>query len=224
MPDRATIRQHAAMQPLARHTCANLTAFSGSRESECRARRSGRLPGEKDRGSACLPRRISDTSKANIRGSRRICVRAPGMDWDAYLSPRGSSVRPPSSLAPPALTGRAALVRAIARRLERLPHDARHHHALASPKGLRDGIFAFYSKELHGAERPRSLAGRSDVTNDALGEEVGQDLRGALFPPRDEARGRDDDDQYRRRFRAPDRCALLDGAATKAAAKRSSRP
>jgi putative endopeptidase len=191
MPDRAyyleeTPRMQAIRAAYVRYL-ATLLRLAGVPDAEAKAGRTFAL--EKKIAEEHVDHVDSvDVSKGNNPWSRAdFASRAPGMDWNAFFSAAGLD-RPASFIVwhPRALTGLAALVKSEPLDVwkDYLTTRAIDHVARFLPKAFADQAFAFYEKEIHGAEAPpprwRQAA---EITGDALGQAVGKMYVERYFPP-----------------------------------------
>jgi len=134
-----------------------------------------------------------DVHKANNTWSQAdFATKAPGLDWAEYF--RGAGLSKQASFIvwqPSAFTGESALVGSVA--LDTWKDWLAYHEIEAAggvlPKALTDERFAFFGKELTGAQqqRPRWQRGVF-VVNGFLGDAVGQIYAQRYFPPEAKAR------------------------------------
>ena len=125
--------------------------------------------------------------------TRRLRLKAPGLDWDAYFQSAGLSAQDDFIVwQPSAVTGISALVRSedidVWKNYLRL--HLLDHYASCSAERFNDEHFAFYNTILSG-----DAAGKSDreadaiaATNGALGQAVGQLYTQQYFPPEAKAK------------------------------------
>src|SRR5580704_9388578 len=134
-----------------------------------------------------------DVHKANNTWSQAdLATKAPGLDWAEYF--RGAGLSKQASFIvwqPSAFTGESALVGSVA--LDTWKDWLAYHEIEAAggvlPKAFADERFAFFGKELTGAQqqRPRWQRGVF-VVNGFLGDAVGQIYAQRYFPPEAKAR------------------------------------
>ena len=131
--------------------------------------------------------------KGNNHWARKdFDVKAPGLDWGAYLGAAG--LDKPSDFVvwqPSALIGISALVGDQPLEIWKnyLTFHALQHMSAFLPKAFGEQAFAFYDKELRGASQLRDRWKRSvAATNGALGEVVGKQYVKRHFPPAEKAR------------------------------------
>ncbi len=134
-----------------------------------------------------------DVRKGNNHWSRaEFDKRAAGMDWNGFFSAAGLGKQSEFVVwHQQAVTALAALV--ASQPLEDwkiyLTLHALEHAAPYLPKAFVDERFAFYGKQLYGAEQLRMRWKRAvNSTNAALGDEVGRMYVAAYFPPAEKAR------------------------------------
>ncbi|MBV8741583.1 MAG: M13 family metallopeptidase [Sinobacteraceae bacterium] len=134
-----------------------------------------------------------DVKKGNNHWMRaEFDKRAPGMDWNAFLGAAGLGKQSEFVVwHPRAVTALAALV--ASQPLEDwktyLTVHALEHAAPFLPRAFVDERFAFYGKQLYGAEQlPDRWKRAVNNTNAALGDEVGKMYVAAYFPPAEKAR------------------------------------
>jgi predicted metalloendopeptidase len=112
--------------------------------------------------------------------------RAPGLDWPACLRAAGLDNVPHFIVwHPGAVRGSAALVGSepIETWRDYLTFHVIDRNAGYLPKAFAEESFAFYGKELTGAQQPRARWKRAiDATNDALGDAVGKMYVRKFFP------------------------------------------
>ena len=134
-----------------------------------------------------------DVHKANNTWSQAdFATKAPGLDWTEYF--RGAGLTKQANFIvwqPSAFTGESALVGSVA--LDTWKDWLAYHEIEAAagvlPKAFADERFAFFGKELTGAQqqRPRWQRGVF-VVNGFLGDAVGQIYAQRYFPPEAKAR------------------------------------
>ena len=190
MPDRsyyldASPRMSALREAYQRHVAAILR-LAGIADADAKAARVVAL--EKKIAEAHVSRADSeDVSKANNPWARGdFGSRAPGMDWEAYFSAAGLDKQATFIVwHPRALTGLAALVKSEPLDVWKDYVTARaiDHAALFLGKAFVAEDFAFYRKELAGAEAPAPRwRVAAEVTGDALGEAIGKVYVERYFP------------------------------------------
>jgi putative endopeptidase len=131
--------------------------------------------------------------KGNNHWARKdFAVRAPGLDWEAFLGAAGLARQKEFVVwQPSALTGLSALT--TSQPLETWRDYLRFHtierHAAYLPKAFVEEDFAFHGRVLTGTPqlRPRWKRAMAD-TNNALGEAVGKLYVQRYFPPAEKAR------------------------------------
>jgi putative endopeptidase len=133
-----------------------------------------------------------DVKKANNPFKREDFARkAPGLDWAAYFEAAGLGRQKDFIVwQPAAVAGIAKLVgrEPIADWKAYLTFHAIERAAPFLPKAFVDENFAFYGREVEGAEQPRERWKRAvDVANEAMGEAVGKLYVEKHFPPRAKA-------------------------------------
>ncbi len=134
-----------------------------------------------------------DVRKGNNHWSRAdFEKRAPGMDWNAFLTAAGLQSQPQFVVwHPQAVTALASL--AASQPLEDwkiyLTLHALEHAAPYLPKTFVDERFAFYAKQLYGAEQlPERWKRGVTHVDAALGDAIGKMYVAAYFPPAEKAR------------------------------------
>jgi putative endopeptidase len=114
-------------------------------------------------------------------------VKAPGMDWGAYLRAAGLAGQSDFIVwQPTAVTGTSALVdsEAIDAWKDYLRFHLIEHYAVVLPKAVAAEDFAFYGKILSGSQKaPERQKTAIDATQGALGQAVGQLYTQRYFPP-----------------------------------------
>lgn len=135
----------------------------------------------------------SDVLKGNNHWSRQeLERRAPGLDWQAFLTAAGLEAQAGFVVwQPSALTGISAL--AASQPLETwkdyLRFHAIEHAARYLPRKFVDEQFAFHGTVLSGTPQLRPRWKRAvDATNEALGEAVGKIYVQHYFPPAEKKR------------------------------------
>jgi putative endopeptidase len=134
-----------------------------------------------------------DVKKGNNHWSKtELARRAPGLDWDTFLTAAQLEKQPVFVVwQPQAVTGIAALVRSQPLDVwkDYLAYHALEHHAAFLPKAFGDEAFAFYEKTLKGTPEQRERWKRAvEQTDGALGEVVGKLYVERYFPPAEKAR------------------------------------
>ncbi|MBF5042237.1 M13 family metallopeptidase [Aggregicoccus sp. 17bor-14] len=113
--------------------------------------------------------------------------RAPGLDWNAYLTAGGLGDQQHFIVwQPSAITGLAKLVGAEPMQSwkDYLAYHAVERAAAVMPKAFVDESFAFFGQTLSGAKEQRARWKRGvDLTNEALGEAIGKLYVQKYFPP-----------------------------------------
>jgi predicted metalloendopeptidase len=169
-----------------------MLGLAGVADASARAKRIVDL--EHKIAEAHVPRvDTEDVKKGNNHWSRAdLASRAPGLDWQAFLSAARLDRLPGFVVwQPSALIGLAALVgdQPLDAWKDYLTYHALARHAEVLPKAFDDEAFAFYGKQLSGAQRPRDRWRRAvDATSAALGEAVGKLYVARYFPPSEKAR------------------------------------
>jgi len=173
------------------HVAAMLT-LAGITDTEARAARIFDL--EHKIAEAHSPRlETEDVQRGNNHWTRaELAARAPGLDWQAFLTAAGLSRQPGFVVwQPNALIGLAALVgsQPIAAWKDWLTYHAIAGRAEVLPKAFDDEAFAFHGRQLLGTPQPRDRWKRAiDATSGALGEAVGKLYVARYFPPSEKAR------------------------------------
>jgi putative endopeptidase len=172
---------------------AKVLVLAGASEAEAKAKAAGIFDLE-DR-IAHVHASVTDTedpAKGNNHWSRAdLDVKAPGIDWSAFLQPAGLGAQKTFVIwQPGAFAGEAALVASIP--LETWKDYLAFHYIDRNsgllPKAFVDERFAFYSKTLSGVPAPAARWKRGVAsTNDALGEAVGKIYVAKYFPPASKA-------------------------------------
>ncbi len=121
-----------------------------------------------------------------------FAVRAPGLDWQAFLGAAGLARQKEFVVwQPSALTGLSALTRSqpLETWKEYLRFHAIERNAAYLPRAFVEEDFAFHGRVLSGTPqlRPRWKRAMAD-TNNALGEAVGKLYVQRYFPPAEKAR------------------------------------
>jgi putative endopeptidase len=134
-----------------------------------------------------------DVLKGNNHWVRSDFVaRAPGLDWNEFLSAARLSTQTHYVIwQPHAVTGIAALAKSqpLAIWKEYLAFHALERHSAFLPKAFVDESFAFYKKTLSGTLEQRERWKRAiEQTDAALGEVVGKLYVARYFPPAEKAR------------------------------------
>ncbi len=135
----------------------------------------------------------ADVQKGNNHWKREeLPVRAPGLDWPAFLSAAGLGTAGEFVVwHPGALTGISRLVRDVplATWKEYLTFHAIEHAGPFLPKAFVEERFSFYGKELSGTPKLRDRWKRAgSATDAALGEAVGRLYVERYFPAKEKAR------------------------------------
>jgi putative endopeptidase len=119
-------------------------------------------------------------------------VKAPGMDWDAYLSAAGVAGQSEFIVwQPSAVIGTSALIGAedIDVWKDYLRFHLIEHYSSVLPKAVAAEDFAFYGTILSDMQQPPDRSkGAIAATNGALGQAVGQLYTQRYFPPAAKAR------------------------------------
>jgi putative endopeptidase len=134
----------------------------------------------------------SDVTKTNTKWTKADLARkAPGIDWDAFLTAAGLQGQPVfGAWQASALSGEAKLVggQPIQAWKDYLAFHTVERGAPYLSKVFVDEHFAFNGKALSGTPQPRARWKRGvDFTNDALGEAIGKLYVAQYFPPEDKA-------------------------------------
>jgi predicted metalloendopeptidase len=137
-----------------------------------------------------------DVTKANNHWPRsELAARAPGLDWDAFLSAAGLEKQQEIvAWQPAAITGISALVRGepLSTWKEWLAWHALTKAGRFLPKAFVDEQFAFFGTALSGTPKLRERWKRGvEVTDAALGEAVGKLYVKRYFPPEEKARAQE---------------------------------
>ncbi|HEX4420842.1 MAG TPA: M13 family metallopeptidase [Kofleriaceae bacterium] len=118
--------------------------------------------------------------------------RAPGLDWQAYLTAAGLEGQPGFVIwQPAAVTGISALVASepLDAWKDYLAFHAIDRAAAVLPRAFDEEAFAFYGKHLLGTPQQRERWKRAvDATSAALGQAVGKLYVARYFPPSEKAR------------------------------------
>lgn len=132
------------------------------------------------------------TESVDVKGANNpwpreeFAKRAPGLDWTECFQASGLANVPRVIVwHPKAVRGLAALFgsESIDSWRDYLTFHVIDRYALYLPKAFVDQRFAFYGKELTGAQEPRARWKRAlDETNDALGDAVGKLYVHRFFP------------------------------------------
>jgi predicted metalloendopeptidase len=188
-PRMATIRdQYRA------HVAAML-GLASIADADAKARRVVEL--ERKIAEAHVPRvETEDVRKGNNHWARKdLAARAPGLDWQVFLTAAGLDRQPSFVIwQPKALIGLAALVgdQPLDSWKAWLAYHAISRRSDVLPKRFDDESFAFYGKQLSGAQQPRDRWKRAvDATSAALGEAVGRLYVARYFPASEKARVQD---------------------------------
>jgi len=119
-------------------------------------------------------------------------VKAPGLDWGAFLAAAELDKVPGLIVwQPKAVSGIAALVRSQPLESWRalLTFHALEHHAAYLPRGFSEEAFAFQKKTLAGIpQQPERWKRAMDETDAALGEAVGKLYVAKYFPASEKSR------------------------------------
>ena len=122
-------------------------------------------------------------------------VKAPGMDWGAYLAAAGLARQADFIVwQPSAVTGTAALVNneSIDLWKDYLSFHLVEHYANVLPRSVAAEDFTFYGKTLAGAQQaPDRSTTAIAATNAALGQAVGQLYAQRYFPPEAKEKAQD---------------------------------
>jgi predicted metalloendopeptidase len=114
-------------------------------------------------------------------------LKAPGIDWDAYLQSAGVDDQPEFIVwQPSAVTGTSALIDSEPAEVwkDYLRFHLIEHYANVLPKAVSTQDFAFYGKVLSGPTQAPDRAGNAIAgTNAALPHAVGQLYTQRYFPP-----------------------------------------
>ncbi|MGZ6125365.1 MAG: M13 family metallopeptidase, partial [Myxococcales bacterium] len=137
-----------------------------------------------------------DVLKSNNHWARgELPARAPGLDWEAFLSAAGLAKQEEFvAWQPGAITGISALVRSqpLSTWKEWLAWHALAHAASFLPRALVEEQFNFFGKVLSGTPKLRDRWKRAvDATDAALGEAVGKLYVARYFPPAEKARAQE---------------------------------
>jgi predicted metalloendopeptidase len=137
-----------------------------------------------------------DVTKANNHWPRaELAKRAPGLDWDAFLSAAGLEKQQEIvAWQPAAITGISALVRSepLSTWKEWLTWHALTKAGRFLPKAFVDEQFAFFGTVLSGTPKLRDRWKRGvEATEAALGEAVGKLYVKRYFPPGEKARAQE---------------------------------
>jgi putative endopeptidase len=129
-----------------------------------------------------------DVGKANNPWQRvDFDAKAPGMRWDAFFAAAGLDAQPSFIVwHPSAVRGLAALVKSepVQAWKDYLTVRAIEHAAPLLPRAFVEELFAFHGTELAGIPTMSPRWRRAvDLTNEALGEEVGKAYVARWFPP-----------------------------------------
>jgi predicted metalloendopeptidase len=135
----------------------------------------------------------SDVQKGNNHWKREeLPVRAPGLDWDAFLGAAGLGKASAFVVwQPGAVTGISALARDVplSSWKEYLTFRAVEHAGNVLPRAFVEERFAFYDKVLSGTPQLRDRWKRAvSATDAALGEAVGRLYVERYFPAGEKAR------------------------------------
>ena len=196
MPDRdAYLDPSEKMSALRRQYQSHIAAMlrlAGIPDSESRA--SGILALEVRIAQAHAPDSDSaDVFKQNNPWSREdFALKAPGMDWNAYLSAAGVADQSDFVVwQPSAVIGTSALVESEAIDVwkDYLRFHLIEHYASVLPKAVAAEHFTFYGTMLSGTKQmPDRAQDAIAATNAALGQAVGQLYTEHYFPPEAKAR------------------------------------
>ena len=123
----------------------------------------------------------------NPRTRAELGARAPGLDWNVYLSAAGLETQPRFiAWHPTAIVGISHLVASepVDVWKDYLAFRVIDHYADYLPRAFVDQHFAFYGTALEGTPQIRARWKRAvDATNNALGEAVGKLYVAEYFPP-----------------------------------------
>jgi len=137
--------------------------------------------------------RSEEVLKGNNHWPRKdFELRAPGLDWEAFLGAAGLAQQKDFVVwQPSAVTGLSALITSqpLETWKDYLRFHAIEHNSAYLPKALVEEHFAFHGRTLSGTPllRPRWKRAMAD-TNSALGEAVGKLYVQRYFPPAEKAR------------------------------------
>ncbi|MBI4859651.1 MAG: M13 family metallopeptidase [Candidatus Riflebacteria bacterium] len=134
-----------------------------------------------------------DVARANNHWKRgELDVKAPGLDWQAFLVAAGLDRQPTFAVwQPGAVTGISALTASQPLRTwkDYLAVRAIEHHSGCLPRAFVQQRFQFYGQVLTGTPRLRDRWKRAvDATNEALPEAVGKLYVQSFFPASEKAR------------------------------------
>lgn len=138
----------------------------------------------------------SDAEKGNNHWPRKdFDVKAPGLDWKAFLGAAGLDKQAVFvAWSPKAVTGLASLVASqpLETWKDYLTFHAIDHASPFLPKALVAEHFAFHGKAVNGTEEDRVRWKRGvEATNNALGEAVGKLYVERYFPASEKARAQE---------------------------------
>ncbi len=137
--------------------------------------------------------RSEEVLKGNNHWARKdLELRAPGLDWEAFLGAAGLAQQKEFVVwQPSAVTGLSALITSepLETWKDYLRFHAIEHNSAYLPKAFVEEHFAFHGRALSGTPqlRPRWKRAMAD-TNSALGEAVGKLYVQRYFPPAEKAR------------------------------------
>ena len=137
--------------------------------------------------------RSEEVLKGNNHWARKdFELRAPGLDWEAFLGAAGLAQQKEFVVwQPSAVTGLSALITSqpLEAWKDYLHFHAIEHNSAYLPKAFVEEHFAFHGRALSGTPqlRPRWKRAMAD-TNSALGEAVGKLYVQRYFPPAEKAR------------------------------------
>jgi putative endopeptidase len=137
-----------------------------------------------------------DVQKGNNSWTRaELAAKAPGLDWNAYLSAAGLETQPRFiAWHPTAIVGTSRLVTSepVDAWKDYLAFRAVDHYAAYLPRAFVERRFAFYGTALEGTPQIKARWKRAvDATNEALGEAVGRLYVTRYFPPESRAQVRE---------------------------------
>jgi predicted metalloendopeptidase len=134
-----------------------------------------------------------DVEKGNNHWSRAdLAAKAPGLDWDGFLTAAGLGAAPTFVVwQPGAVTGLSALV--ASQPLDSwkawLAFHAIQNHSAVLPAAFGNQSFEFYGRTMYGSKQQRDRWKRAiSATNDALGYAVGKIYADRYFPAAEKAR------------------------------------
>jgi predicted metalloendopeptidase len=165
----------------------NVLKLSGAPDPEARAQRIFDLETKIARVHASRDDTDNITKANNPWTRAAFASKAPGLDWDAYLTAAGLQAQRDFVVwQPGAVRGEAALVASEPLEVwkEYLAVRQIDHYAHLLPKVFVDERFSFYGKTMAGQPELAVRWKRAvDATNEALGEAVGKLYVAKYFPP-----------------------------------------